>query len=160
MKMVAARPAPTPSSLLLPHDMASVAVARRSLSRDLARCGASEDVVDDAVLVVSELMTNALRHARPLIADMIRLEWSVAEGRLELSVTDGGGPTAPMRAQPSVTARGGRGLAIISSLASSWGVRRRTGETTVWALLPLLPENPGGRSFASHNDLPAGRPHR
>lgn len=55
---------------------------------------------------------------------------------MTVEVTDGGGPTRPLPAKPSVTARGGRGLNIIRSLADDWGVRDGTGEVTVWALLP------------------------
>jgi hypothetical protein len=51
-------------------------------------------------------------------------------------VTDGGGPTRPIPATPSVTARGGRGLNIISALAQEWGVRdNASGEVTVWVLV-------------------------
>jgi hypothetical protein len=57
-------------------------------------------------------------------------------GRLTVEVTDGGGPTRPVPATPSVTARGGRGLNIISALAQKWGVRdSATGEVTVWVIV-------------------------
>ncbi len=116
----------------------TVADARRVLAEALHQAGATPDATDDALLVVSELLTNALRHGRPLVAGAIRLDWSVtADRRLEVSVTDGGGDTAPVRAQPSVTSHGGRGLAIVAGLSSAWGVRRRPDETTVWAVLPL-----------------------
>ncbi len=42
-------------------------------------------------------------------------------GEVTIAVTDGGGPTRPLPAKPSVTARGGRGLAIITALARDWG---------------------------------------
>ncbi|MGO4429867.1 ATP-binding protein, partial [Streptomyces sp. MCAF7] len=67
----------------------------------------------------------------------VRAAWHVDEyGRLTVEVTDGGGPTRPVPANPSITARGGRGLNIITSLAEDWGVRDDTGEVTVWASLP------------------------
>jgi hypothetical protein len=52
-------------------------------------------------------------------------------------VTDGGGPTRPRPASPSLTAHGGRGLGIVNALALRWGVRDAAGEVTVWVLLPV-----------------------
>lgn len=102
----------------------------------------SDSVVDDAVLILSELLSNACRHGRPLgrteIGDGdVRAAWRVDKaGRLTVEVTDGGGPTRPVPATPSVTARGGRGLNIISALAQEWGVRdNASGEVTVWVLV-------------------------
>lgn len=112
--------------------------------------GAPDTVVDDAVLVLSELLSNSCRHARPLRDDAsVRASWSQdAEGGLTISVTDGGGPTRPLPATPSITAHGGRGLAIIGALARDWGVDAELGElpddadgsepdksVTVWVLL-------------------------
>lgn len=108
----------------------------------LRRTGVSDSVVDDAVLILSELLSNACRHGRPLgrteIGDGdVRAAWRVDKaGRLTVEVTDGGGPTRPVPATPSVTARGGRGLNIISALAQEWGVRDNvSGEVTVWVLV-------------------------
>jgi hypothetical protein len=59
-----------------------------------------------------------------------------ASGRLTVEVTDGGGPTRPAPATPSVTAHGGRGLNIITALADDWGVRDDArGEVTVWVVV-------------------------
>lgn len=77
--------------------------------------GVSESIVDDAVLILSELLSNACRHGRPLGSREfgdggIHASWRVDKaGRLTVEVTDGGGPTRPIPAKPSVTARGGRG---------------------------------------------------
>ncbi|MGS2589027.1 ATP-binding protein [Streptomyces hebeiensis] len=112
------------------------------MREQLRRNGVSDSVVDDAVLILSELLSNACRHGRPLgraeIGDGdIRAAWHVDKaGRLTVEVTDGGGPTRPTPSTPSVTARGGRGLNIITALAKEWGVRDSdTGEVTVWALV-------------------------
>ena len=107
----------------------------------LRTTGVPDAVVDDAVLVLSELLSNACRHGRPLSTDgesdgSVRAAWSMDEyGRLTVEVTDGGGPTRPLPATPSVTARGGRGLSIITALSEDWGVRDGFGEVTVWAVL-------------------------
>lgn len=108
----------------------------------LRMSGVPESVVDDAVLILSELLSNACRHGRPLGEGMVgdgdvRAAWRVdAAGRLTVEVTDGGGPTRPVPSTPSVTAHGGRGLNIITALAETWGVRDDThGEVTVWVVV-------------------------
>ncbi|MGW7363901.1 ATP-binding protein [Streptomyces sp. NPDC054841] len=140
--LVVAQEVPTSSSMAVPHGPAGVGEARHRMREQLRRGGVSESVVDDAVLILSELLSNACRHGRPLghaeIGDGdIRAAWRVdTEGGLTVEVTDGGGPTRPVPATPSVTAHGGRGLNIISALAQDWGVRDgASGEVTVWVLV-------------------------
>lgn len=142
MAFVVAQEVPASSSMAVPHGPAGVGRARHRMREQLSRSGVSDAVVDDAVLILSELLSNACRHGRPLghaeIGDGdIRAAWRVDKtGRLTVEVTDGGGPTRPIPATPSVTARGGRGLNIITSLAQDWGVRdSASGEVTVWAVL-------------------------
>ncbi|MCF6522112.1 ATP-binding protein [Streptomyces sp. JJ36] len=127
MALVVAQEVPASSTMAVPHGPAGVGAARRRMREDLRACGAAETVVDDAVLVLSELLSNACRHARPLgpaaTGAYVRADWSRdVSGELTISVTDGGGPTRPVPATPSVSARGGRGLSIITSLARAWGV--------------------------------------
>ncbi|MET9801858.1 ATP-binding protein [Streptomyces sp. NPDC006368] len=140
--LVVAQEVPTSSSMAVPHGPAGVGEARNRMREQLRRSGMPESVVDDAVLVLSELLSNSCRHGRPLgqaeVGDGdIRAAWRVdARGALTVEVTDGGGPTRPVPATPSVTARGGRGLNIISALAQDWGVRDgAAGEVTVWVVL-------------------------
>ncbi|WP_431043148.1 ATP-binding protein [Streptomyces sp. P1-3] len=141
MALVVAQEVPTSSSMAVPHGPAGVGQARRRMRGDLRRTGVPDSVIDDAVLILSELLSNACRHGRPLAAESnghgaVRAAWRVDErARLTVEVTDGGGPTRPIPATPSVTARGGRGLNIISALSLDWGVRDGTGEVTVWAVL-------------------------
>ncbi|NUK74769.1 ATP-binding protein [Streptomyces lunaelactis] len=140
--LVVAQEVPTSSSMAVSHGPAGVGEARHRMREQLSRSGVPETVLDDAVLILSELLSNACRHGRPLgHADVgdgdIRAAWRVdPAGRLTVEVTDGGGPTRPIPATPSVTARGGRGLNIISALAQDWGVRdSATGEVTVWVIV-------------------------
>ncbi|MFB7515714.1 ATP-binding protein [Streptomyces sp. NPDC056144] len=109
---------------------------------ELYRSGVAESVVDDAVLILSELLSNAWRYAQPLGRPEhgegdVRAAWRVdPSGGLRVEVTDGGGPTRPVPSTPSVTAHGGRGLNIIGALAQDWGVRdSATGEVTVWVVV-------------------------
>jgi anti-sigma regulatory factor (Ser/Thr protein kinase) len=145
---VVAQGVPTSSIMAVPHGPAGVGEARRRMRKGLRMSGVPDSVVDDAVLILSELLSNACRHGRPLRAgdngdeaDEVRAAWRVDEyGRLTVEVTDGGGPTRPLPATPSVTARGGRGLNIIRALAQDWGVRDdAVGEVTVWAMILAAP---------------------
>lgn len=143
MALVVAQEVPTSSSMAVPHGPAGVGQARHRMREQLRTHGVSDSVVDDAVLILSELLSNACRHGRPLgrHSDVgegdVRAAWRVDRtGGLTVEVTDGGGPTRPVPATPSVTARGGRGLNIISALAKKWGVRDdSSGEVTVWVLV-------------------------
>jgi anti-sigma regulatory factor (Ser/Thr protein kinase) len=133
-----AREVPDSAAVLVPHASVGVGTARHRLAADLRERGVSEGTVDDAVLVLSELLSNALKHARALPSGSMRAAWWLRpDGLLAIEVTDGGGPTRPRRASPSLTARGGRGLSIIAALADDWGVRGGHDEVTVWAHLPM-----------------------
>ncbi|MFD2007783.1 ATP-binding protein [Streptomyces narbonensis] len=140
--LVVAQEVPTSSSMAVPHGPAGVGEARHRMRDELYRSGVSESVVDDAVLILSELLSNACRYGMPLgraergEGDVLAA-WRVdSSGGLRVEVTDGGGPTRPVPSTPSVTARGGRGLNIISALAQDWGVRdSASGEVTVWVVV-------------------------
>ncbi|UGQ15465.1 ATP-binding protein [Yinghuangia sp. ASG 101] len=136
--MVVARGVPDSEAVLVPHASAGVGDARHRLIAGLTARGLDDSVVDDAALVLSELLSNALKHAYPLPSGGVRAAWAVRPDRLlAIEVTDGGGPTRPRRPSPSLTARGGRGLSIIDALAAEWGVRGTAEDgVTVWALLP------------------------
>ena len=125
------------SVLVLPYTASSVGVARRRLLGDLARAGVCEGTASDAGLVLSELISNALRHATPLPGHTLKASWQLGSGRIEIAVTDGGGPTVPTVTEPVGWAVGGRGLGIVDRLSLRWAVRDADGETTVWAELPL-----------------------
>ena len=158
MAFVAAQEVPTSSSMAVPHGPAGVGEARHRMRDELRVNGVSESVIDDAVLILSELLSNACRHGRPLgrsdIGDGdIRAAWEVdGGGRLTIEVTDGGGPTRPTPAKPSVTAHGGRGLNIITALAQDWGVRDgASGEVTVWV---IVTQGHRHEDFATRVDVP------
>ncbi|MBO0917847.1 ATP-binding protein [Streptomyces laculatispora] len=162
--LVVAQEVPTSSSMAVPHGPAGVGQARHRMREQLRSHGVSDSVVDDAVLILSELLSNACRHGRPLgrHSDVgegdVRAAWRVDRtGGLTVEVTDGGGPTRPVPATPSVTARGGRGLNIISALAEKWGVRDdSSGEVTVWVLVNEGPGRPGGRPGGQGNGRATG----
>ncbi|WP_344941768.1 ATP-binding protein [Actinomadura miaoliensis] len=133
----------------MPHAPSSVAVARRRLSSELLASGVFESVVDDASVIISELLSNALRHARPLPSGQVRVTWARRGERLEVAVSDGGASTEPRRGPGTLSSLGGRGLGIVEALAEGWGVRHEEGVTTVWAVL-YAPHGAGGNGAASH----------
>ena len=128
----------------LPYAPASVAVARKRLAADLDAAGVVHAAVGDAALVVSELLSNAIRHARPLPGANVQVAWAVGNGSVEVAVSDGGGPTRPYPAHASVSALGGRGLDIVEYLSKTWGIRADPAGLTVWAILAAPADGPAG----------------
>lgn len=121
------------------HGPAAVPVARRTFVDDVSRRldgDAADDIVSEAEVVVSELLGNAVRHARALDDGVVLMRWQVRGEVVDVEVTDGGGPATVTPARPSPFAASGRGLRIVRSLAHEWGVDEDdTGRRTVWAAL-------------------------
>ena len=94
-------------------------------------------VVDDAVLLTSELVTNAVVHAGTSVQVTCRL----AEGAVEVVVSDGHPgrlvPEAPEREAVPSERTGGRGLLLPAALASAWGVAYGRASKAVWFRLAL-----------------------
>ncbi|MER7178148.1 ATP-binding protein [Streptomyces hyaluromycini] len=162
--LVVAQEVPTSSSMAVPHGPAGVGKARHRMRDQLRTGGLSESVIDDAVLILSELLSNACKHGRPLGDALagdgdVRAAWQVdTRGRLVVEVTDGGGPTRPAPMTPSVTAHGGRGLNIITALADDWGVRNDAGgEVTVWVVVHKNVRDPDTGNTRDRRDAFATR---
>ncbi|WP_432145463.1 ATP-binding protein [Streptomyces sp. bgisy084] len=121
----------------LPHIPEAVSVVRRRVRTVLADWNLAPDVAEDALLVISELITNAVVHALP--PAVLRLSRAGAGGRgaLRVEVTDAGPAAADGR--PVVApcpAEHGRGLDIVTALAAECGTRVHPGGITWWAELP------------------------
>src|SRR3954454_3820395 len=91
------------------------------------------DVLDDALLVVSELVTNAVTHGRGELVLQADLEEAQIRGR----VMDQGSGFDHEPLDPGVGAIGGRGLLVVDRLCRSWGVR--DGVADVWFVLDVVP---------------------
>ena len=92
---------------------------------------------DDAVVVVSELVTNAVVHAGTEVELDCRLE--AHTGALVVEVLDHHPSRAPRDGDTEASygiPEYGRGLRLVAALAESWGITYRTGAKTVWARLP------------------------
>jgi anti-sigma regulatory factor (Ser/Thr protein kinase) len=125
------------TSVVVPHDVRSASVARHHLCRDLDAHSVEVELANDAELLLSELVGNAVRHARPLPGGVVRVAWEVATEEVVLRVTDGGSTNGhrPHEAVAGPDAVSGRGLAIVAALAARWGVERARGGQSVWAVL-------------------------
>jgi anti-sigma regulatory factor (Ser/Thr protein kinase) len=110
--------------------LAAPAMARNSLA-DLAP-GLSRDQLDDLRLIVSELVTNAVKHAGSRADERIRMTIELSPSRLRVEVTNRGRGFADRRTQAS--AQDSRGLLIVDQLADRWGTEFGS-ETKVWAEL-------------------------
>lgn len=104
-----------------------IASARRDATAHLRRWGCSNE--DDAILVLSELVTNAVLHA----GGARRIRVDCAGGRIRISVHDA--DPRPARMAADVPAVGGRGLRIVARLSRRWGSAPLGGGKDVWAEL-------------------------
>jgi anti-sigma regulatory factor (Ser/Thr protein kinase) len=117
--------------LTLHPDPVEVATARRFVAETLTRWRASYDR-DTALLLVSELVTNAVVHARTEITLAIRYEG----GLLTVEVRDGSDRVPVRRGVTATTLTDGRGLNLIADLSDDWGIRRTPGRgKVVWFTL-------------------------
>ncbi len=118
----------------LSPDLRAVGDARRFL-RDVLRSWKAEgDTVDNAELIASELVTNAVTHTGAPAQLLLTREPDTR--LLRISVSDGS-TRHPSPREADLDALGGRGLAIVDVLAQSWGVTDQGDGKAVWAELPL-----------------------
>jgi anti-sigma regulatory factor (Ser/Thr protein kinase) len=129
---------PDSVSLRVPFTAPSAARVRRELRDWMVAQGLPRDVIEDARVVVSELVGNSVRHAHPLPTNEIVVRWWLDGGDLVLSVSDGGGGrSSPHAVAASMSAVSGRGLSIVDALAERWWVEDRDGSTTVHVHMTL-----------------------
>lgn len=125
----------TVCSVRVPRESAMVTWTRQVMVDDLQTRGVGEQLASDAEVVVSELLTNAMRHARTLSDGTVRVRWKVGPESVEIEVTDGGSHTTPAPRRNARWHTSGRGLWVVRTLAHEWGFTQdRTGHV-VWATL-------------------------
>lgn len=109
--------------------------AARSAVRDQLRLWGLDSVGDLAALLVSELVTNALRHATdPIVVRLIRP--FDLDGVLLVEVSDPL-PDLPRERAPRPEDESGRGLQLLASVSNRWGTRPGGNGKTVWFELAL-----------------------
>lgn len=95
---------------------------------------------DEALLVVSELATNAVLHSGCSAEDEFELRAERRDAAVRITVTDlGVSGDRPVRRPHDPTTPGGMGLRVVERLAARWGTRRNH-SLAVWAELPLVPD--------------------
>lgn len=126
---------PDRRSYRLPFELAAATAARHQLHDFLTGAGVPRRIVNDAALVVSELVTNGVEHGRS-DDDAIQVSWWVADGVLTLCVEDDGSEAEPTVKKVDIHAPRGRGLALVESICQSLSIDRSRG-TRVTAELRL-----------------------
>jgi serine/threonine-protein kinase RsbW len=124
-----------PVTLRLPFTNSSVSVARAGLVDWMVELGSRPETIEDARIVVSELVANSVRHARPLADGSIVVAWSLEDDGVQVSVADGGSPTRPRSMHAPSSALAGRGIAIVEALSRRWWSESSASRSTVHALL-------------------------
>jgi anti-sigma regulatory factor (Ser/Thr protein kinase) len=120
----------------LPDGPEGASFARRAMVRAADLWRLDRELTETALLLVSELVTNAIRHGTPPVRLSLRLE----RDRLRVEVTDSS-PALPELSRSSPDQLGGRGLQIVQLLAARWGASaspRRLGKTVWFELSTML----------------------
>ncbi|WP_369265689.1 SpoIIE family protein phosphatase [Streptomyces sp. R35] len=118
----------------VPRDPAAVAPVRSACARRLTEWGL-EQVAFTAELILSELITNAVRYgAEPITVRVLRTEpiGSPDAGTLIFEVADGSS-TSPRLRRAKLTDEGGRGLFLVARFAERWGTRYTPTGKVIWA---------------------------
>ncbi|MEU6282769.1 ATP-binding protein [Streptomyces sp. NPDC047028] len=133
--------------MLLAGRPENVRDTRRWLRAVMAEWAVSEDSAESAVLLLSELVGNAVLHARNTCRILVtaRLRW----GLLECEVEDQDPNRGPRHGWTPDTgigepAESGRGIPLLEALADAWGVRRHSRGKSVWFVLSTHPRPDAG----------------
>jgi serine/threonine-protein kinase RsbW len=125
---------PTRIEHSLPFAPASIGEGRKAAVRALGR-RLDQRTLQDVELLVSELVTNALRHGEPRADGTIALRLEVVDENVRVVVEDGGNHFRWERVSVDEERLGGYGLQLVDRLASSWGVSE-DGTKAVWFEVP------------------------
>ena len=112
------------ATVRLPFEPSTPSIARTKLAAVLTVNRAVSAAIDDALIVLSEMIANAVSHGRPEDDGTMEISWSIDPGRglLELSVHDGGEADSLEPVDFDEDSLSGRGLSIINRVADRWWV--------------------------------------
>ncbi|MEU7028196.1 SpoIIE family protein phosphatase [Streptomyces sp. NPDC046275] len=131
----------------VPSDPSAVAPVRTEAAARIAGWGL-EEAGFTAELVLSELITNAIRYGRPPVR--VRLVYD----RVLICEVSDGSSTSPHLRHAADTDEGGRGLFLVAQFAQRWGTRYARRGKTIWAELPVAPDGPGGNGVTGSGAEP------
>jgi anti-sigma regulatory factor (Ser/Thr protein kinase) len=123
-------PSADPLKIQLQRDVRAPAIARAAVSERLLATGVDGSLGQTIVLLVSEVVSNAVRHSSAPPDAAIALEARITDGAVRIAVTDAGDGFTPRPRDPERIGEG-YGLYLVEKAASAWGVERDSG-TTVW----------------------------
>jgi anti-sigma regulatory factor (Ser/Thr protein kinase) len=127
----------------LPGTRSDVGAGRRFVRETIEQWG-FVDVAEDVVLIASELITNAVLHARTDLEVAVRQ----VQGRVRIEVADKSSNLPRVR-QHSVESGTGRGLRLVAAMASDWGAETRRDGKVVWVeLTTRIEADQGGQDDA------------
>ena len=118
---------------LLPDDLTAAQAAREHVADAIAQSRLADDVVDDLVLIASELAANAVRHGSPPLG--LRLDGGA--DRVRVTVSNHGDGPDPRIVAADTDSGHGRGLAMVEQMADGVGWARDGDRLDVWAELVL-----------------------
>jgi anti-sigma regulatory factor (Ser/Thr protein kinase) len=142
--------APRVLELALPAHATSPGEARAAFRVYAQANDLSTDLVDSGLLVISELVTNALLHAETPV-----LVWAEYDaGHLTLAAVDGSSTLPVLSPFPDGHREGGRGMAIVDELGATWGLIRTALGKIIWVDLvaEAIPAVPGQRATSPRPD--------
>lgn len=122
----------------VPAGPTGVTAARRATRDQLAEFGVTDsDTIGVVELIVSELTSNVVKH----VGGSATLRLQRVDGAVRVEVRDTDASRVPRERPPDLEGPAGRGLLLVSSLASSWGFDRSDGEKCTWAEVDLPTED-------------------
>lgn len=124
------------STICLPFEMSTPSIARTKLAGFLTINRTPPSVIDDALIVISEMIANAVSHGVPTDDGHMEISWTLNGDLLELSVYDAGKGGSLKPVDFDEDSLSGRGLSIINRVADRWWVDMSKG-TRVNAELEL-----------------------
>ena len=125
-------------NLSLAPTVAAAGHARAQIGEWLAQSHSQPALIEVSRLLVSELVTNCVRHARTVADAPVQLTTSLHPTRLRIEISDAGTDGTVGRRPPGFSdGSGGFGLDLVTGLSSAWGVKRGPLGTTVWLELPV-----------------------
>jgi anti-sigma regulatory factor (Ser/Thr protein kinase) len=122
---------PPQHEIALPADPTAPRRARALLRAAVSEWDVDDDTYEDAAMVLTELVANAVDHAATANTVTIRLD----DRGLHLAVRDARPGPAPRPGPVDPTAARGRGLQMVDALAVAWGVTTQADGKTVWAVI-------------------------